>query len=514
VTVLSQPRRRIRIAVPQGGFWRNDAWRALFLGGLSALALPPLFILPVLWIAVPGLLRLLARSGSWRRAILIGWCFGFGFNLLGLFWVTEPMLLTAQQFWWAVPIADPGLSAAVACYMIIPALLVYRLRPGLPMVLIFSAVLVLANLAQQFMFTGFPWNYWGADWALPGKAGVVMMQPAALAGIHGLTLLTVLVAGLPLLGRRGWYGAGAILAAWLGFGLYRSSRPAPAAPGFTVAMIQPKYRVPEDWSRPAVLARWQTELALTKQAIAAAGAGPKAVIWPESASPFMLQTDTAARAALASVAGTVPVIAGAIRFAANGTPRNSLEVVEAPGTIAAIYDKWKLVPFGEYTPDWIPVKVTPGGGFTPGPGPRTLAVPGIPKFGPLICYESIFSGEIIDRRDRPDWLVNITDNAWFGDSTGPWQDFATTRLRAVEEGLPLVVDANSGPSAVIDPYGRVVSRLGLDRRGILVAALPPKLRQTFYARFGLTIDGVLAFYFAACGLALLVAADNGSPSKK
>ncbi len=514
MTVTAARRGRLRLPAGIPDFWRGDAARALFLGALAALSLPPLFILPALWIAVPGLLRLLARSFTLKRAALLGWCFGFGFNLVGLFWVTEPMLLTARQFWWAVPIADPGLSAAVACYMIIPALVVCRLRPGLPMALLFSGALVIANLAQQFLFTGFPWNFWGADWALPGRAGTVMMQPAALIGIHGLTLLTALIASLPILGRRGWYGVGAIFACWIGFGFYRVARPALPAPDFTVALIQPQYRVPEDWRRPAVLARWQRELALTKQAIAAAGPGRKAVIWPESASPFMLQTDGPARAALAAVAGDVPVIAGAIRYAADGTPRNALEVVQGPGPVAAVYDKWKLVPFGEYTPHWIPLKVTPNGGFAPGPGPRTLVVPGIPKFGPLICYESIFSGEILDRLDRPDWLVNITDNAWFGDSTGPWQDFATTRLRAVEEGLPLVVDANSGMSAVINAYGQVVAWLGLDQRGVLVHQLPPRLPPTVYSRFGLTIDGVLALYVLAIGLAMMIALDSKSSSKK
>ncbi|HET9147923.1 MAG TPA: apolipoprotein N-acyltransferase [Acetobacteraceae bacterium] len=489
----------------------GDAWQALFLGALSALALPPLFFLPVLWISVPGLLRLLARSGGWKRAAWIGWCFGFGFNLIGLFWVTEPMLITAKQFWWAVPIADPGLSAAVAFYMLIPCLLAYRLRPGLAMILIFAGGWVMSNLAQQFLFTGFPWNFWGADWALPGWPGTVMIQPAAIAGIHGLTLLTVIIAALPLLGRRGWYGIGAIMACWIGFGLWRVSRPAPGMRNFTVAMIQPGFAVPGSWARAALLARWRRELAMTRQAIAAAGPGPKAVIWPESASPFLLQTDGAARAALASVAGKVPVIAGTIRIAADDAPRNSLAVVEGAGPLAAYYDKWKLVPFGEYTPSWIPVKITPGGGFTPGPGPRTLSVPGVPPFGPLICYESIFSGEIVDRHMRPDWLVNITDNAWFGDSTGPRQDFATTRLRAVEEGLPLAVDANSGISAVIGPRGKVLARLGLDRRGILVHRLPAPIPAPLYARFGLTIAGILALYCLALGVAVLILAEAFDP---
>ncbi|MHB1549533.1 MAG: nitrilase-related carbon-nitrogen hydrolase, partial [Acidimicrobiales bacterium] len=139
-----------------------------------------------------------------------------------------------------------------------------------------------------------------------------------------------------------------------------------------------------------------------------------------------------------------------------------------------------------------------------GPGPRTLHVPGIPPVGPLICYESIFSGEIIDKSDRSAWLLNISDNAWFGDTTGPRQDFATTRLRAVEEGLPLVIDTNSGISAVIGPHGRVVAKLGLDRRGILTHRLPVALLVTPYGRFGLTMAGILSFYCVVSGLILLI----------
>ncbi len=482
---------------------RTPAWRAFGLGLLAALALPPFYILPLLWLVVPGLLRLFARAPGWRSAIWIGFCFGFGFNLLGLFWVTEPMLITAAQFWWAVPFAAPGLAAAVAFYMLIPALLVYRLRPGLGMVLVFAGSMVLMNLAQQFLFTGFPWNYWGTDWAIPGRIGTIMIQPAAVIGMHGLTLLTFILAGLPLCGRRGWAGAGLLLAAWIGFGLVRTAGgPAPDR-NLTIAMIQPDFPVPGSFTTAALQARWQRDLRMTQQAMLKAGPGPKAIIWPETASPALLQSDAQARAAIASITGNVPVLAGSFRFTKTGQTRNSLIVVRGAGPAVAFYDKWKLVPFGEYTPAIIPFKITPGSGFTPGPGPRTLHVTGIPPVGPLICYESIFSGEIIDRADRPDWLVNISDNAWFGDTTGPRQNFATTRLRSVEEGLPLVVDTNSGISAVIGPHGTVQARMGLDQRGILVHKLPFQLPETVFGRYGLMLDTVLSGLVILAGFLLL-----------
>ncbi len=488
---------------------RGDAWQCFALGLLAAIALPPFHLLPVLWFVVPALLARLARAGGWRRAAWLGWCFGVGFNLLGLFWVTEPMLIMASDFWWAIPIAAPAIAVATAVYMILPALAVFAVRPRnragrLSAVLLFAGALVLSNLAQEFLVTGFPWNYWGADWAFSGHLGLAMIQPAAIGGIFLLTLLTAIAAGLPYVGRAGWIGSAVLVAAWAGYGVARTAAgPAPAS-RYTVALLQPDFAVPGSFTQPALQARWRRDLALTREALAKAGKGDDIVVWPETASPALLQTDAAARAAIAAIAGDTPVLAGSFRLAADGSMRNSLVAVKGSGPAVAWYDKWKLVPFGEYTPGWLPLKVTPGGGFTPGPGPRTLHVPGVPPVGPMICYESIFAGLIVDPRDRPAWLLNVSDNAWFGDTTGPYQDFATTRLRAVEEGLPLVVDTNSGISAVIGPHGRVDATLGLDRAGVLVDKLPVALPPTPFGRFGITMAGILGFYTLVLGLVCLI----------
>jgi apolipoprotein N-acyltransferase len=167
-----------------------------------------------------------------------------------------------------------------------------------------------------------------------------------------------------------------------------------------------------------------------------------------------------------------------------------------------IYDKWHLVPFGEYEPGWFPApfQVVPGGGFRPGPGPRTLHVPGLPPVGPLICYEAIFSGQVVDAADRPAWLVNITNDAWFGNSTGPRQHLAAARMRAVEEGLPLMRAANTGISAAFDPRGHVLARLGMDRAGVLVVDLPPALPPTLFAQLGLWIPALIGGVALGFGL--------------
>ena len=475
--------------------------RHAFLWGLaSALALPPLHLLPVLWLSVPGFLRLIGRARTHRQVALIGWVFGFGLNLGGLYWITEPILTEAQVFWWLVPLAAPLLAGAVAFYSIVPAWAAWKIPAGVGRLLVFSGAWVISDLVRQFAFTGFPWNLWGTDWAIPGAAGDIFIQPAALIGVHGLTLLTVFIAGLPLFRARGLTAALALLILWGGYGAaHLAGRKDVASTGLRLALLQPDFPVPGSYDRASLLARWHTLLAMSRAGVQA---GADAVVWPEGASPWLLDTDAAARAQLAAVTGSLPVIAGSLRMAGSADFRNAIVVTDGPGPPAAVYDKWKLVPFGEYMPRWIPVKITPdvlGSGFMPGPGPETLVVPGLPSFGPLICYEAIFTGEIVDEQHRPQFLVNVTDDSWFGDTAGPRQHFADARLRAVEEGLPLVRDANSGITAIFDGFGHVTGLLPLGGQGVLIGALPGALPATFYARFGLAVPLVLAVLCIVAG---------------
>jgi apolipoprotein N-acyltransferase len=478
--------------------------RAFLWGLASALALPPVHLLPVLLLSVPAFLRLIGAAETKKQLTWIGWLFGFGLNLGGLYWITEPILTEAATFWWLVPLAAPLLAAAVAFYSLIPAYAAWFAKPGLPRLLIFSGAWVISDLIRQFAFSGFPWNLWGTDWAIPGTLGTIFIQPAAIFGVHGLTLLTVFLAGMPLFKRRGLLVLVVALLAWAGFGVWRLQTPVKPT-GITVAMVQPDFPVPGSFERAALISRWQRLLAMSHAGLQA---GANTVIWPEGSSPWLLDSDPVARAQLAAVTGTTPILAGSLRVAGPNDYRNSLVVTDGPGPAVAVYDKWKLVPFGEYMPRWIPVKITPdvlGTGFTPGTGPKTLDVPGLPPFGPLICYEDIFTGEILDEKDRPSWLVTVTDDAWFGNSAGPRQHFVNAQLRAVEEGLPLARDANSGTSAMIDAFGRVDSYLPLGAQGVLVAPLPGKLPPTIYARLGLEIPTAMAILTLLAGLLLALA---------
>ncbi len=474
--------------------------RAFLWGLLAATALPPVYLLPALLFSVPALLGLTDAAPNWRRAALIGWFYGFGLALAGLYWITEPVLTEAQQFWWLVPLAAPLLAGAVAFYTIIPVLAARLVPAGFGRALTFAGAWTLSNLAQQFLFTGFPWNYWGTDWAIPGYLGNIFLQPAAVIGVDGLTLLTVLLSTAPLFRARGLGILAVSLALWAGFG-YARLQTQEHNTAINVALIQPDFQEPPDYSRPALIANWQRLVAMSHAGITN---GADVVVWPEAASPWLLPSDAAAREQLASVTGTTPIIAGSLRMVSQTDFRNSIVVTAGPQPPFAIYDKWKLVPFGEYMPKWIPVKIIPslvGGGFTPGSGPETIGnIPGLPPFGAIICYEAIFTGQIIDEEHRPDWVVNVTDDAWFGNSAGPRQHFANVRLRAVEEGLPIVRDANSGISAVIDPFGRVTAEMPLDYQGVLVAPLPEAQPRTIFSRLGLLLPAGLALICFIAGL--------------
>jgi apolipoprotein N-acyltransferase len=472
--------------------WRADL-TAVGAGMLSALALPPIHVLPALLLAIPALVLLIDGAGGPWVAARRGWWFGFGLNLIGLYWITEAILIEAARLWWSIPFAVPALSALLAVFIGFAAF-VARLAPaGWPRLLALGGAWVLGDLARQFIGTGFPWNLWGSVWELPGRAGDVLIQPAALVGIHGLTLATVLLAGLPLLGW-GFRAAGvALLAAWAAFGIVRTAGPLPPGPGVTAVLVQGDVAEGQKWSVALARGIFDRYLDLTRDGVAQAGAGRKVVIWPETASPYLLARDAPAREMIAAAAGA-PALVGSVRFDAHGRPRNSLFALEPDGTVAGLYDKWHLVPFGEYQPSWflLPFQVVPGGGFAAGPGPTTLRVPGLPPAAPLICYEAIFPSQVVDEARRPEWIVNVTNDAWFGNSTGPRQHLAAVRMRAVEEGLPVLRAANTGITAAVDARGHELGRIGMNRPGVLVIALPGFLPPTLYARAGLLLPLVLA----------------------
>jgi apolipoprotein N-acyltransferase len=515
---------RLALAVAGLSGWRRYGL-AFLLGVAAAASMPPVDLTPTLLIAFPGLLWLDDGSAGAAGSFRLGWVFGFGFFLAGLYWIAAAMFVDIARFWWLVPFAAAGLPAGFAIYiglaLAATSLIARRWRlPPAARVIAFAIAWSAAEWARGHAFTGLPWNLIGYAWAGGFPGAGAMLQTTAVIGVYGLGFLTVLACSLPaLLGNpnrgsmpalRCWAPAIAaclLLALPAAAGGWRLVATPTVLTGTRLRLVQPSVPQSLKWDPAAARDNFRRLLGLSA---APALAPVAAVVWPEAATPYLLERDVAARQAIAAVAAKGGyVLTGALR--ANPPPApveeiwNSIEALDPQGRIAAAYDKAHLVPFGEYVPfrDILPIaKLTPGTmDFSAGPGPRTIALPGLPPFAPLVCYEAIFPGAVVDESDRPAWLLNVTNDAWYGRSSGPYQHFAIARTRAVEEGLPLVRVANNGISAVVDPLGRVLARTNLDDVGYVDAALPAPLGRTVFAYAGnWSFAAVLAL--ATIGVAL------------
>jgi apolipoprotein N-acyltransferase len=479
--------------LPRPTGWRRDA-AAVLAGAIAMSAFPPIDW----WWAMPAglaaLFHLLSTSERPLVAFRLGWLFAIGHFTPGLAWISNALLLDVARYWWLLPFSLLGLPALLGIFVgAAMALCRWVAAPGWRAALAFAACWSVAELARGHMLTGFPWNL--AAYGLWGRPELT--QAMALVGAYGLGFLVALAsAGLAVAvaDRRRWPVALAALGTLVALGVHGDARldATPAgADGPTLRLVQPAIAQSLKWDDARRLAQFEAHLSLS----AASGLERvAAVIWPETATPFLVEREPFAREAIAKLLAPG-------RLAVIGTPRatprptgghdiwNGMVVFDHAGSLVAAYDKFHLVPFGEYVPlaDILPLDAIAGrmGGMTAGPGPRTLRVEGLPPFSPLICYEVIFPGRVLDPADRPRWLLNLTNDAWFGPSIGPHQHLAIARARAIEEGLPLVRVANNGISAVIDAHGRVRARLDLDQIGYLDAALPPPLSAPPpYARWG------------------------------
>jgi len=476
--------------------WRRYSV-AVLLGALADAALSPVDLTPVLIVSFSGLVWLLDGTSGRRDALALGWCFGFGFFVAGLYWIAAALFVDIAAFWWLVPFAVIGLPLGLAVFTALALLATYEAcrrfdLGGSARILVLAVAWVAAEWLRGHVLTGFPWNLVGYAWAGAFPGALAVLQSTALFGIYGLSLVTVAAAALPArLGDFGRGRYGAVLAAALliavpaAGGAFRlADAPRATVPGVTLRLVQPS--IPQTLKNDprAEAQNFQRLMALS----ASTGIEQvKAVIWPEAGAPPLLEREPQLRAAMAQILppGALFLVGDERAEPLSGRISrvwNSLIVLDGKGDIIGTYDKAHLVPFGEYVPlrGVLPIdKITPGTlDFSRGPGPRTLTLPGLPPVGPLICYEAIFPGEVIDPAHRPNWLLNITNDAWYGVTSGPFQHLAIARVRAVEEGLPLVRDANNGVSAVIDGYGRVVARLDLNAIGVLDVDLPEALPPT------------------------------------
>jgi apolipoprotein N-acyltransferase len=521
--------------------WRRVLF-AFGAGAVSALAFAPFDVFPALLVATGTLVLLVdgavertlpgtaggtpAVPGRIRSAALAGWAFGFGQFLAGLYWVGYAFTVDASAHAWQIPFVAmllPGYLAffpALAC-----AVTAWFWRPGSSRIFLFAAAYAIGEWLRGTLLTGFPWNLAAYGWgALPG-----IMQSAAVVGAYGLTLLTILFgaalaefAGTSPRARRLPLVLTALFALLWAGGETRLALVHPGTvPGVRLRLVQPDVPQAEKYLPQFVSRNWDRLIDLSQ---APARQKPTIIIWPEAAPPFLI---TRSPEALDQIAALTP----GSRVLMTGSPRvvatpddgfhyfNSLFIFSHGGQLTGIYDKFHLVPFGEYLPLpgllhalGLSKLVNMPDGFREGPGPRTLRIPGAPPVGPLICYEIIFPGAVVGS-ERPGWIVNVTDDSWFGPSTGPWQHLLMARMRAIEEGLPVARDANTGISAVIDPLGRVSASLSLGRMGFLDSALPRALPGTVFARSGNTGFVLLLMFCLLCIVATGETAKKREPEE-
>ncbi|MGD9542758.1 MAG: apolipoprotein N-acyltransferase [Methylocystis sp.] len=520
-----------RIVEARGWTRRAIAFGA---GAAGALALAPFDVIPAMFAPLTVAVWLIdgaAQRGDSRRFALApilsaagaGWWLGFGYFVAGLWWMGAAMLVEADQFAWALPLAVFGLPAVLALFTaagFAAARLMWS--PGGARIFALAVGLGGAEWLRGHLFTGFPWNDFGM--ALAGSGPLA--QTASLVGLYGLDILAIVIFAAPAtLVDRARCGArrinGALLAAaalallMLAYGAFwLGAHETEYVDGVALRLMQPN--LPQDAKfRPEnganILRRY---LALSERPTSERPTGLAGVthlVWPESAFPYILSNHPEALTAIAHALKGGVLLTGAARAEGGGDGRrgrifNSIEALKGEA-IVGFYDKMHLVPFGEYLPldealRLLGIHHLVPGVWDRGAGPRLLAAPGLPAVAPLICYEAIFSGETVQRdaAERPQLFLNVTNDGWFGHTTGPYQHLAQARLRAIEEGLPMIRVANTGVSAIIDAYGRILQSLPLGQEGLIDGRLPRAAAPTLFAASGALAFPVLLGVAAALAL--------------
>lgn len=486
-------------------------------GALGALAMQPFAFWPIMIPAITLAVLMIDQvylerdrmpfAGLVKRAALIGWLWGFGYFTASLWWLGKAFLVEADEFAWAMPFGVVGLPAVLAFFCAAAfALALCLWSRNWSRIFAFAFSLASLEWLRGNILTGFPWN-------APGMAlgnHLWFMQSASIIGLYGLTAVTILIAAAPATLMDRWRGqpdwrasvlALACVGMLAGYGYWRiPPNDQPEVLNVRLRIIQPNIPQDADFNATNGEAILTQYLELSEKN--PGDGGPTHYIWPESAFPFLLHRNLPAldRIGMMLEPGNAWLITGAARMGQPmpgeeaGSFYNAIQAIDRNGIIRDTYDKAHLVPFGEYEPAFsksllrltgLRQFVSIPGGFTPAPERKPFSVPGLPAIAGSICYEAIFPGEVLPvGGPRPRVIINVTNDAWFGDSPGPRQHFAQARLRSVEEGMPLVRAANSGISGVIDPFGRVLSRTDLNTVAVIDSALPEALdRATFYSRW-------------------------------
>lgn len=535
---------------------------AFGLGLASALGFAPLNWWPLTLVCLAALMWLLIGADRLRRVALLGWCFGVGHFTFGNNWIATAFTFQDAMPHWLGVIAVFLLALYLAVFPMLAAMLAWGLhqlpsrieahrrraeqarrrsklkglipegmepaamiipvaQPGpFGFIPLFAGCWVIAEWLRSIAFTGFAWNPLGAIMIAPDSAEPAWIGLTPLIGTYGLSGWMVLLAGIWLLAvlpgaaRARWQRVGwgilvamlaQILSAWM-------LRPPPPRPGPAIVVVQPNINQNEKWDPKLQRANFQRLSELTGKP--APGAAPRLILWPEAATADFLELEPEARRRIAALLGPGDKLllgGDALIFDKAGDligAHNSLFALDAQGRILGRYDKAHLVPYGEYLPARSILsaiglsRLVPGDvDFWPGPGPATMDIPGFGKAGIQICYEIIFSGRVVDAAHRPDFLFNPSNDAWFG-RWGPPQHLAQARLRAAEEGVPIIRSTPTGISAVVDADGRLLHSIAWRKAGAIAATLPAPRPPTPFARLGNLLPLLFALFLIAGGIAI------------
>lgn len=487
---------------------RLTAWQAYLLAALigagAAFGQQP-YDLPLLQLLgmIGAAWLFQGRAGPWQAG-MVGWAFGLGYFMHTLQWIVSPFLVDVARHGWMAPFALVLMGAGMALFWGVAFWGARKLSRAGPWALI--SCWVAAELVRAYIFTGFPWGS-------PAQATVGVMAGQALAwvGPHGITAILVAVAvwastaftHRPALRWRVMRET-IVLAMLLALVLPVTRTDAPLS-GHTVRLVQPNAPQKDKWNPDKIPVFFQRQLQFT--AAPPERAAPDLVLWSETAIPWSLEWAGTALEEIARAGGTAPVALGVQR--SDGLRYfNAMVTLDQSGAVTQTYDKHHLVPFGEYMPlgDLLGrfgiygLAANQGHGYSAGPGARLLDFGPLGRALPLICYEAVFAHDVNAAAERPDFLIQITNDAWFGQGAGPRQHLAQARMRAIEQGLPLARVANTGISAMIDPYGRITASLPLNQAGFIDAPLPAPGMVTPYRRTGdlpITLFVILAL--GLCG---------------
>ena len=482
-------------------------WKIYFsfflLGLIMAFAQAPFNFSFIYFFTIPIIGLYLRNLREKKISFKIGWWTAFGYFGFTMIWIVEPFLIEPAITGWLAPFALVLMAGGLAVFWALAFYVaVWFTSEGKFRVIFLALSWTFFEYLRSFFFTGFPWGHLSY-----GLLGLPIIQAVAWFGIHGLGLVLIIICFMPAIcSPRIKTGLVLMLSFLLVFtviGLWRSNGEILSnSRNIIVRVIQPNATQILKWRKDMLKVFYTKQLAYTGIKNTKS---PNVVIWPETAISRLLKDSGEIIKEISNTAGpNTSLITGIVRRE-NNKSRNSLILVNERGDLGAIFDKQHLVPFGEYMPMAYLLRniglsslIGFVGNFESGNGPRIIQSENLPNFLALICYESIFPNYSNNIESRADWIVHITNDAWFGNFSGPYQHLSQARVRAIEQGLPLVRSANTGISAIIDPYGNIISSIELNTAGYFDAVLPDKIPPTLYARFG---DLIWKIFFALLLLA-------------